>query len=160
MSSFRLSNFVSGAGGGLVCLKGLSCFGEDQMTKASLKDIIAEARATIDNLPPAEMARALEAPDVLLVDLREPAERAEHGAIPGALAAPRGMLEFYADPGTPYHKKAFDPARRILLYCASGGRSALAGASLRRLGFDRVAHLDGGFKAWKEGGREVVPAQG
>lgn len=129
------------------------------MTRESVKDLIAEARAKIENLPAAEMARALEASDVLLVDLREPAERAEHGTIPGALAAPRGMLEFYADPATPYHKKEFDASRRVLLYCASGGRSALAGATLRRLGFARVAHLDGGFKAWKEAGREVVPVQ-
>lgn len=127
--------------------------------RESVKDLIAEARAKIENLPAAEMARALEASDVLLVDLREPAERAEHGTIPGALAAPRGMLEFYADPATPYHKKEFDPSRRVLLYCASGGRSALAGATLQRLGFSRVAHLDGGFKAWKEAGREVAPVQ-
>ena len=125
----------------------------------SVKDLIADARTKIDNLPAAEMARALEAPNVLLVDLREPGERAEHGTIPGALAAPRGMLEFYADAATPYHKKDFDPARRVLLYCASGGRSALAGATLRRLGYDRVAHLDGGFKAWKEAGQEIVQIQ-
>jgi rhodanese-related sulfurtransferase len=125
----------------------------------SVKDLIAEARTTIDNLPAQDMARALEANDVLLVDLREPGERAEHGTIPGALAAPRGMLEFYADPATPYHKKEFDASRRILLYCASGGRSALAGATLKRLGYARVAHLDGGFKAWKESGREVAAVQ-
>ena len=128
-------------------------------SQTTVKDLIAEARTKIDNLPAAEMARALEAPNVLLVDLREPGERAEHGTIPGALAAPRGMLESYADPATPYHKKDFDPARRVLLYCASGGRSALAGATLRRLGYDRVAHLDGGFKAWKDAGQEVVPIQ-
>ncbi|MHB1260263.1 MAG: rhodanese-like domain-containing protein [Thermoplasmatota archaeon] len=128
-------------------------------SQTTVKDLIAEARTKIDNLPAAEMARALEAPNVLLVDLREPGERAEHGTIPGALAAPRGMLEFYADPATPYHKKDFDPARRVLLYCASGGRSALAGATLRRLGYERVAHLDGGFKAWKDAGQEVVPIQ-
>ncbi|MFA5943091.1 MAG: rhodanese-like domain-containing protein [Candidatus Thermoplasmatota archaeon] len=127
--------------------------------KTTVKDLIAEARTKIDNLPAAEMARALEAPNVLLVDLREPGERAEHGTIPGALPAPRGMLEFYADPATPYHKTDFDPARRVLLYCASGGRSALAGATLRRLGYERVAHLDGGFKAWKEAGQEIVPIQ-
>jgi rhodanese-related sulfurtransferase len=128
-------------------------------TNPSVKDLIAEARTTIDNLPAQEMARALEAKDVLLVDLREPGERAEHGTIPGALAAPRGMLEFYADPATPYHKKEFDSSRRVLLYCASGGRSALAGATLKRLGYPRVAHLDGGFKAWKESGRETVAVQ-
>ncbi len=127
--------------------------------KTTVKDLIAEARTKIDSLPATEMARALEAPNVLLVDLREPGERAEHGTIPGALAAPRGMLEFYADPATPYHKKDFDPARRVLLYCASGGRSALAGATLRGLGYERVAHLDGGFKAWKEAGQEIVRVQ-
>jgi rhodanese-related sulfurtransferase len=127
--------------------------------KTTVKDLIAEARTQIDSLPAAEMARALEGPNVLLVDLREPAERAEHGTIPGALPAPRGMLEFYADPATPYHKKDFDPARHVLLYCASGGRSALAGATLKRLGYPRVAHLDGGFKAWKDAGREVVKTQ-
>lgn len=128
-------------------------------TKTSVKDLIAEARCSIDNLPVPDMARALDAKDVLLVDLREPAERAEHGTIPGALAAPRGMLEFYADAASPYYKKEFDPSRRVLLYCASGGRSALAGAQLKRLGYEHVAHLDGGFKAWKESGREVVPVQ-
>lgn len=127
--------------------------------KTTVKDLIAEARSMIENLPADAMARALEGNDVLLVDLREPNERAEHGTIPGALAAPRGMLEFYADPATPYHKKEFEPSRRILLYCASGGRSALAGATLKRLGYERVAHLDGGFKSWKEAGRETVPAQ-
>lgn len=125
----------------------------------SVKDLIAEARNQIENLPCAAMALALEAPDCLLVDLREPAERAQNGTIPGALAAPRGMLEFYADPTMPYHKSEFQRSRRILLYCASGGRSALAGASLRRLGYDRVASLDGGFKAWVESGREVAPVQ-
>lgn len=82
---------------------------KDMTTKRTVKELIAEARTKIDDLPAADMARALEASDVLLVDLREPAERAEHGAIPGALAAPRGMLEFYADAGTPYHKKEFEP---------------------------------------------------
>lgn len=128
-------------------------------SRESVKDLIADARTQIENLPAAEMARALEAPDVLLVDLREPGERVQHGTIAGALAAPRGMLESYADPATRTHKKEFDPSRRILLYCASGGRSALAGATLKRLGFARVAHLDGGFKAWKEAGREIVPVQ-
>lgn len=128
-------------------------------TAPSVKDLIAEARTQIDNLPCTAMAQALEAPDVLLVDLREPAERTQNGTIPGALAAPRGMLEFYADPSMPYYKPEFQRSRRILLYCASGGRSALAGASLRRLGYERVASLDGGFKAWKESGREVAAVQ-
>jgi len=124
-----------------------------------VKQLIAEARTKIDNLDVEAMARELQAPGVLLVDLREPGERVEQGTIPGALPAPRGMLEFYADPTMPYYKKEFDPARRVLLYCASGGRSALAGATLRKLGYDRVAHLDGGFKAWKAAGRETTHVQ-
>lgn len=127
--------------------------------KLSAKDLVAEARKEIETLSIAEMMRELGRPDALLVDLREPAERAEHGTIPGALAAPRGMLEFYADPAMPYHKKELDPARRVLLYCASGGRSALAAATLGRMGFPRVAHLDGGFRAWKDAGGEVVAPQ-
>jgi rhodanese-related sulfurtransferase len=65
------------------------------------------------------------------------------------------MLEFWADPTSPYHREEFDPARRIILYCASGGRSALATATLRQLGYQNVAHLDGGLKAWKEQERPV-----
>jgi rhodanese-related sulfurtransferase len=82
------------------------------------------------------------------VDLREPDEVANSGTIPGAVHAPRGMLEFYADPASPYHRAEFDPARRTILYCASGGRSALAVEALQQLGYGQVAHLDGGFKAW------------
>jgi rhodanese-related sulfurtransferase len=69
--------------------------------------------------------------------------------------APRGMLEFWADPTSAYHREEFDPARRTILYCASGGRSALAADTLQRMGYANVAHLDGGIKAWKEGGRPV-----
>ncbi len=152
----RVSNSVSPAGGTLVSRRGLR---RSMTATVSAKDLVAEARKEIETLNVAEMSRELARPDALLVDLREPAERAEHGTIPGALAAPRGMLEFYADPAMPYHKKELDPARRVLLYCASGGRSALAAATLRRMGFPRVAHLDGGFRAWKEAGGEVVPAQ-
>lgn len=127
--------------------------------KATVKDLIVEARANIENLDVAAVKTELQRPGAVLVDVREPDERLQHGTIPGALAAPRGMLEFYADPNTPYHRKEFDPQGRILLYCAAGSRSALAAAVLRRMGFARVAHLDGGFKAWKESGGEVVAVQ-
>ena len=70
--------------------------------------------------------------------------------IKGSVHAPRGMLEFYADPSLPYHKPEFDPEKRIILHCASGGRSALAAQTLKQMGYPNVAHLDGGFKAWKE----------
>ena len=123
----------------------------------SAKDLVTEAKRNIENLTVGDVAKERERGDVLLVDLREPEERAQNGMIPGAIAAPRGMLEFYADPATPYHKKELDPNRRIILHCASGGRSALAAQTLRQMGFQNVAHLDGGFKAWKEAGQAVEP---
>ena len=91
-------------------------------------------------------------------DLREPSERTEHGALPGAIHAPRGMLEFYADPSSPYHREGLDPARRTILYCASGGRSALAADTLSQLGYTNVAHLDSGFNGWKAAGKTVDSA--
>ena len=121
--------------------------------KPSARDLVAEARKEIETLSVAEMGRELGRPDAVLVDLREPAERVEHGTIPGALAAPRGMLEFYADPASHYHRTELDPGQRVVLYCASGGRSALAADMLQQLGYTDVAHLDGGFNAWKATGQ-------
>lgn len=90
------------------------------------------------------------------MDLREPGELEDTGVIRGAVHAPRGMLEFWADPTSPYHRSEFDPERRTLLYCASGGRSALATVTLQELGYRDVAHLDGGIKAWTDAGRSTV----
>jgi rhodanese-related sulfurtransferase len=123
------------------------------MAKTS-KDLVAEAKARIENLTVEDAARELEDGAALLVDIREPPER-EKAAIADSLAAPRGMLEFYADPSTPYHKPELAPDRRIILHCASGGRSALAAATLQEMGYTNVAHMDGGIKAWQESGREV-----
>jgi rhodanese-related sulfurtransferase len=122
---------------------------------ATAAEMVAQARARVENLSVDDAARELEAGDALLVDVREPGERAETGAIAGAVEAPRGMLEFWADPASPYHREEFEPGRRIILHCASGGRSALAAAALQDLGYERVAHMDGGMKAWKESGRPV-----
>ncbi len=119
--------------------------------------LVAEAKARVENLSPAQVAGELQREGVLLVDLRESEERARDGAIPGAVHAPRGMLEFYADPNSPYHRDEFDPDRRVILYCASGGRSALGAVALTELGYTDVAHLDGGIKAWRTDGRPVVP---
>jgi rhodanese-related sulfurtransferase len=119
----------------------------------SIVQMVAEARQIVENLTPEQMAAEIARGNTLLVDLREPGERADSGAIAGSVHAPRGMLEFYADPTSPYHRPEFDPTRRTLLYCASGGRSALAGKTLRELGYAGVAHLDGGFKAWVAAGQ-------
>jgi rhodanese-related sulfurtransferase len=124
------------------------------MNTASTADLVALARQEIDNLSPGEFDDRT-SPETLVVDLREPEEVAA-GAIVGAVHVPRGMLEFRADPASPYHLDEFNPDRPVLLYCASGGRSALAGAVLRQLGYRSVAHLDGGLKAWTDSGRAIV----
>jgi rhodanese-related sulfurtransferase len=121
-------------------------------------EMVAQAKERIENLTVDQTAQELEQGDALLVDIREPAERVETGSIEGAVEAPRGMLEFWADPASPYHREEFDPGRRVILHCASGGRSALAAAMLQDLGYEQVAHMDGGMKAWKEAGRPVQGA--
>lgn len=118
--------------------------------------LVAEAKSRVENLTADDVAAELAAGAALLVDLREEDERTRVGTIPEAIPAPRGMLEFWADPTSPYHRPEFDPEARIILVCASGGRSALAADTLRMLGFGRVAHLDGGVKAWIASGRPVA----
>ena len=117
-------------------------------------EMVAAAKQRVENLTPDEAAREVES-GAVLVDIREPGEREATGAIPGAVEAPRGMLEFWADPSSPYHREEFQPDQRIILHCASGGRSALAAATLQDLGYERVAHMDGGIKAWKDAGKPV-----
>ncbi len=120
-----------------------------------VKELVAAAKAGIENLRPAEVAVEIGGGDVLLVDVREP-EEAASGVIPGAILAPRGMLEFHADPESPYHLEGFDCERRVIVYCSAGSRSALGAAALQELGYRDVAHLEGGFKAWQEDGRPVA----
>ncbi|MBA2759930.1 MAG: rhodanese-like domain-containing protein [Chloroflexia bacterium] len=114
----------------------------------SAAQMVASAKAHIDNLSPDEVAAELKTGSVTLVDIREAEERLERGHLPGAIHAPRGMLEFYADPTSPYHRPEFDLESRLILTCASGGRSALATETLQRMGYANVAHLDGGLNAW------------
>lgn len=128
------------------------------MGHQSAAGMVAAAKQRIENLSVDDVASELATGDVLLVDIREPEERASSGMLPGAVSAARGMLEFYADPTSPYHRSEFTPDRRVILYCASGGRSALATDMLCRLGYDRAAHLDGGFKAWSAAGKQVESA--
>jgi rhodanese-related sulfurtransferase len=125
--------------------------------KRTAADMVAEAKTKVSNLSVDEVAAEMEQGDVLLVDLREPNELEENGRIPGSTWVPRGMLEFRADPASPYHQEGFDPDRRVILHCAAGGRSALAAAALQDMGYTNVAHLDGGITAWAESGRPVEP---
>lgn len=121
----------------------------------SASDLVAEAKAKVENLDADAVEAELGAGSAVLVDLREAEELDANGRIPGSVHVPRGMLEFRADPTSPYHQEPFDPSRRIILHCASGGRSALGAATLAAMGYDDVAHLDGGFTAWREAGKPV-----
>ena len=118
-------------------------------------DLVAEAKAKIDNLDPDTVERELASGDAVLVDIRE-AEELQGGRIEGSVHVPRGMLEFRADPSSPYHQEPLDPSKRVILHCASGGRSALAAATLKEMGYQNVAHLDGGFNGWKEAGKPTA----
>jgi rhodanese-related sulfurtransferase len=129
-----------------------------QSTCKTAAQLVTETKQRIENLTPDQVAAELAGGDVLLVDLRETEERAQKGAIPGAVHAPRGMLEFYADPANEDHRPEFDPTRRTILYCAGGARSALAAGTLQQLGYTSVAHLEGGLTAWAASGHEVTPA--
>ncbi len=118
-------------------------------------DMVAEARASIENITVADAAALLERDDVLFVDIRDPRELARLGTIPGSFRAPRGMLEFWVDPASPYYKPALDSGQKLVLFCGSGWRSALTAKTLQEMGLDNVAHLDGGFTAWHEAGQPV-----
>jgi rhodanese-related sulfurtransferase len=123
------------------------------------KQLVAEASAKIETLSP-EAARALLGrADVTFVDLRDPREREREGVIPGAFSCPRGMLEFWIDPESPYHKTAFAEDKRFVFFCAGGLRSALATATAQDMGLDKVCHIDGGFGAWKQAGGAVEPGK-
>lgn len=125
------------------------------MTSKSATDLVKEAKQQIENLTPDQVQQELSNGNATLIDIRESEELKQNGKIAGAVHAPRGMLEFYADSSLPYHRPEFDKNKRIILHCASGGRSALAAATLKQMGYENVAHLDGGLKAWKESGKPV-----
>ncbi|HEY0356440.1 MAG TPA: rhodanese-like domain-containing protein [Flavisolibacter sp.] len=122
------------------------------MQSKTATELVKEAKAKIENLTPAQVKEEMSRGNATLVDIRESEELQQNGKIPGSVHAPRGMLEFYADSSLPYHKPEFDKNKRIILHCASGGRSALAASTLKDMGYENVAHLDGGIKAWKEEG--------
>lgn len=104
-----------------------------------------------------EQARALHGrPEVCFVDVRDVRELEREGVIPGAVHAPRGMLEFWVDPQSPYHRPVFAEDREFVLFCAAGWRSALAAKTLQDMGLPRVAHIEGGYTAWKAAGAPVA----
>ena len=120
----------------------------------TVQSMLAEADAAVPRISPDEAKKLVGRADVLFLDVREPAEVAASGKVPGALAIPRGLVEFRADPASALHDKAFDQAKTVVAYCASGGRSALVGKTLKDMGYNNVQNL-GGFKGWLEAGGEV-----
>lgn len=118
--------------------------------KKGYKQLLAAANAVIETIPAVEAVKQLQREEVVFIDIRDQPELERDGKIPGAVHASRGMLEFYADPESPYHKDIFTSGKKLLLYCASGGRSALAVQCLQEMGLSSIAHVGGGIKAWKE----------
>ena len=118
-------------------------------------EMVAAANAAVDQLSVEEAKRLVGRADVQFVDVRDSAELTTQGKIPGAVHATRGMLEFYADPSSPAHKPELASGKRLILYCGSGGRSALAAKTLKDMGVDDVVNLVGGFGAWQQEGGEI-----
>ena len=119
------------------------------MLKTGFKALLAQANAVIETVSVQDFPYLQDEPDVVVVDVRDATERETDGTIPGSVHASRGLLEFHADPECPAHLPALDPAKRIVLFCGTGGRSALAAKTLQDMGFSDVVSLAGGFAAWK-----------
>ena len=119
------------------------------------KAMLAEADAAVTTLGAAEAVAAAAGSDTVLVDLRDPRELEREGRVPGAFHCPRGMLEFWIDPESPYAKPVFQEDRKFVFFCAGGMRSALAAHTAQRMGLKPVAHVEGGFAAWKAAGGPV-----
>jgi rhodanese-related sulfurtransferase len=121
-----------------------------------VKSMVDEAMQVITTYS-IEEARAMHGrDDVMFVDLRDVRELEREGVIPGAFHAPRGMLEFWVDPESPYHKPQFASGKRFVLFCAAGWRSALAAKTMQDMGLEQVGHIDGGYTAWKDAGLPVA----
>jgi rhodanese-related sulfurtransferase len=123
--------------------------------KIGYKALIEDAEKEIQTLDVAAATALLDNPGVVFVDLRDPRELTREGKIPGAFHAPRGMLEFWVDPDSPYHKDVFSSGKRLVFYCQSGWRSALATQTVQHMGLANVCHIGGGFSAWKASGAPV-----
>ena len=125
---------------------------------SSVKELLAEANAVVTRLTPPEARDRMAAENVLILDVRDPSEVQASGKIKGAVNVSRGMLEFRADPESPYHNPAFQKDKVVLVYCASGGRSALAGKALKDFGYPAVYNI-GGFKELADAGFTSEPAE-
>jgi len=123
--------------------------------KKGYKEFLAEAEAEVQTLPVEQALGIGGESNVLFVDLRDPREIEREGRIPGSFSCPRGMLEFWIDPKSPYAKTVFSEPRRFVFYCGGGWRSALAAKTAQDMGLANVGHIGGGFAAWKRAGGAV-----
>lgn len=125
---------------------------------ANVKTLLAAANGSVPKISPAEARQMIENGEAVAVDVRDSAELRKSGKIPGALPISRGMIEFKADSETPYHEPTLQKDKVVIVYCASGGRAALAGKTLKDFGYEKVFNL-GGFKEWAEAGHPVEPVE-
>ena len=124
--------------------------------KLGYQALIAQAMAQIETLPLEQAQKLLNDENIIFVDIRDVRELEREGMIPNAFHAPRGMLEFWVDPDSPYYKPVFGEGKRLVLYCASAWRSALATETLQKMGVPSICHLEGGFNGWKKAGLPVA----
>jgi rhodanese-related sulfurtransferase len=120
------------------------------------QQLVEDARRKIRSIGIEEAMSKHGDPDVVFVDLRDVRELERDGMVPGAFHAPRGMLEFWVDPSSPYYKEIFGSGKAFVFYCASGWRSSLAAAAVQEMGLEPVCHIEGGFSAWKKAGGPVA----
>lgn len=125
--------------------------------RKGFRQMVDEAKARITTIPVADARARHGREGVVFVDLRDVRELDREGTIPGAFHCPRGMLEFWIDPESPYYKPVFGEGREFVFYCNGAWRSALAADTAREMGLAGVLEMDGGFKAWKDAGYPVVP---
>ena len=118
--------------------------------KIGYQELIQAAMAEIETVPVEHAKELLIDPNTVFMDIRDVRELEREGMVPNVIHAPRGMLEFWADPESPYYKPVFGEGKRLVLYCASAWRSALATQTLQRMGVPNVCHMEGGFSAWKK----------
>lgn len=126
-----------------------------QKLKISSQELVRQAEREIETLSPEDAYRVASDPNTMLVDLRDIRELNRQGRIPGAVHCPRGMLEFWIDPESPYHRQEFADNERFIFFCAAGWRSALATKAVQDMGMSDVAHISGGFEAWNSAGYPV-----
>lgn len=129
------------------------------MVKKGIKELIAAAEEVIETVPIEDAVKLTDDEGTVIVDLRDIRELYREGRIPGSVHAPRGMLEFWVDPDSPYHKEIFSSGKRLMLHCAVGWRSALATKTLHEMGMENICHIGGGYKAWQEHGGATEPVE-